>query len=305
MAKRSIKKTLSLKRATSLREFGEAQTLEEVLRRLGNAIPDRAQRRVAAGDKVLECRQFQGDPNFVAAHFVAFIPDDQVALVPHANPDLSLLSPPAGNDFLDGELMFLVAGNDVVVCRCGLHENAISTFVDGLADNAQMEADDVQFILSNRVDVDALDLVRREGVQEVRFRGVASQVAINEIEAHRERSLREQLVGKVIETVNALLARDPAVAAEAEDLKVEVFLKFDRRSGTEIGQSQLVEVAEDVISDDDEGFEITTLSGRKIRANDVLLNKPIRLEPFGKSVSYLHVRAEMIEYIRELQEPQG
>lgn len=303
MAKRFVSKTLSLKRATSLRDFGDVGTLEEVLRRIASSIPDRAQRRVASGDKVLECRQIQSGKGFVSAHFVAFIPDDPVALIPHRDTDLSLLRPPPESDFLDGELMFLVARNDVVVCRCGLHENAILTFVEGLAGASAMETEDVSFILTNRVDVDALDLVRREGVGEVQFRGAASKTAIGEVERLSGRSMREKLIDNVTETVNALLARDPQVEPEMDDLKVEVFLKFDKRSGTEIAQRQLVEVAEDVLEDDDGGFIITTLTGRKIRPEDVLLNKPIRLEPFGKSVAYTQVRAELIAYLEELQAP--
>jgi hypothetical protein len=83
-------------------------------------------------------------------------------------------------------------------------------------------------------------------------------------------------------------------------LKVEVLFTFDKRRGTELDQRQLASLAEAVLADDEDGFAIETLSGRKVRADEIVLSKVVRLPAFGKSVRHRDAWGALREFYGEL-----
>jgi hypothetical protein len=305
MAREVTKKILQTKLAISDRAIRTNQASRLSLKEAIVAINERfkvpAERRAWSGEKVVECRYYRNRDGVIGIHLVGYVPDDKIGIVPHNDEALGLLDAPEGVDFLDGELMALIGEEAVIVCRLGLYESALNAYISFLGPKAGLNKDDSRFVFKNRADVDKLRLIKEDGVASIRFDGVASQAAVKHIDDGADKSSIEKFLGHVWEDIQAL-THGGVTERDTENLKLEVFLKFDKRSGTRIDQDEIQDVAKH-IADADDGFTITTLSGRTIRPDDVLLNKAVNLPKYGKSVAFDEVFAEMLKYHEELTAP--
>lgn len=300
-------RTATLKSAVGLRALGRGNSLETLLREIHHQYTTVNLRRVTFEGQVVEAAHVSHDDAGCRLHLVAYVPEDQISVVPQGvnrpSVDLILADPPAGTEYTDGDAMFFVRGNDVAICRSGLGERALITYVMELSRMLGHELADVAFDLMRRADVDKLRMIRQEGVHKISLNAVANSTSIDHIE---RTSVRRHVVESVWDELRALLGieDDAPDADEAENLKVEVSLSFDKRRGTEIDKNQIEAIAERMLRDnDDEGFEIVTLSGRKIRANDIVLSKRLQLRPHGKSVAYREAWAALEEFYSELRRP--
>lgn len=303
MPPRKRTKTLALRRAVSLNEFRDTvdgaapSTLQQVIERLHR----RPGRRVQINGRTVECRAAQRlSQGWLGLYFVGFTPQDPVAIIQHAQPAMGLASPPEDTDFLDGELMILVAGSDVVVCRCGLPESIVSYYVESLAPEADLLSENVAFALKKRADVEKLALIEDEGVLRISLNAVAGSAALSEA-----LSPREQIGTGVWREVKALLGIETAREYRPlEDLFAQVSIKFDKRIGGRPEQTKITDIARILIEneDDDGGFMIETLTHRKLRGDDVVISKRVGLTDFGKTVAFSEALAEMAAFYGELSE---
>lgn len=312
MAPETVHRTLTLRTALSAADFGGGNggpgSLANVLRDLHGQFDTVPERRAMAEGRVIEGRHVHRDPDgMTLLHLVGYTPDDQVSIVPQAGEvaaaDLALLDPPANADFLDGEIMLLVKDNDVAICRSGLGEGAFISYVFQLAERYEMDVAAVAFQLMKRADIDKVEMIHREGVKRLSMNAVAHQVSVQ----HAQRvSMRERVVGEVWDEIRAVLGLDEKVPQDAENLKVEVLFSFDKRRGTEIDQRQISFLAEQMLAqEDDQGFMIETLAGRKVRAEDIVLSKPVRIPAFGKSIHYNEAWGALRAFYAELNHPDG
>ncbi len=259
------------------------------------------ERKALVHGKAIECRGYQAEGSIIGVHLIGYIPDDKIGIVPHTHDELDLMPPPEDTDFLDGELMALVTDDDLIVCRLGLWESMLSAYVQNLGPKASVDAEDASFGFKNRTDVDKLKMIEKDGVSEIRFEGVASKAAVDHVA--EDRSMIEALTENVMETVRALtFAERKAPRPLSENLKVEVFLKFDGRSGTQIDQQELKDIATEVATTEDD-FQIVTRAGKRITPEEVFLTKKINLQRYGKSVAFNDVFEEMKAYHAELTTP--
>lgn len=308
MAKENVEKILQTKLALSSRalRLGEASRLSilEAIKAINSEFKTPAQRRAIANGKAIECRGYRTEGDLVGIYLVGFVPDEAVGIIPHNQEDLSLLPPPENADFLDGELMALISDETVIVCRLGLFESALNNYIEYLGPKANLDKEDASFFFKNRTDIDKLQLIQQDGVASIRFEGAANAASVEYVKSEEPKSFVRQVVGTLWSEVEALTYADKAAKPGAENLKVEVYLKYDKRTGTSVDQEELQEIAEQV-AETDGGFQIKTLSGRTINPTDVLLNKKVRLQKYGKSVTFNDVFAEMVSYYKELTKPGG
>lgn len=307
MANGTVHRTLTLRTAVSISDFGAANggpgSLEAVLQRVHRRFNTIRQRRARFEGQIIEGRNVEHGRDISLLHLVAYTPDDQISVVPRAGnraaADLALIDPPQNAEFLDGELMLLVRENDVAICRSNLGERAFAAYVHHLANESGMDGADAAFQLMKRADIDKIAMIQREGVKRVAMNSVAHAAAVDR--AQRE-TVRETILGNVLDEVAALLGLEGDIPDDAENLKVEVLFTFDKRRGTEIDQRQLAYLAQQMLAEDeDEGFMIETLEGRRFRAQDIILSKPVRLNAYGKSVHYVDAWGELRAFYNELQ----
>lgn len=309
MAPQPLHRTLTLRTAVSAADFGAANggpgSLVEVLRELHDRFATVPERRAIYEGQVVEGRHIHRDRNgMTLVHLVAYTPDDQISVVPRAGDvpaaDLALLDAPPDTEFLDGELMLLVNDNDVAVCRSGLGESALTSYVLGLGERHGLDTAMLAFRLMKRADIDKLHMIRSEGVKRVSMNAIAHQASVEHVE---RMSVRQRILGEVWDEIRAVLGMEGRVPEDAENLKVEVLFSFDKRRGTDLDQRQIEFLAEQMLADEEEGFMIETLSGRKVRAQDIVLSKPVRIPSFGKSVHYNEAWGALRTFYTELNRP--
>lgn len=302
-----LNRTLTLRTAVNSLDFGVINggpgSLSELTSMLHTQFATIGTRRTMFDGQIVEGRNLQVEPDGLSLlHLVAYTPDDQISVVPTTGnvpaADLELLAAPQGTEFLDGELMLLVANNDVAICRSGLSERAFNSYIQQLAQRAGIPNGVSSFELLKRADIDKLEMVRREGIKKVSMNSVVSAMSANHLE---RQSIRKTVLNDLWEDMKAILNIDRDIDEDAENLKVEVLFTFDKRNGTVLDQRQIATLAQRMLADDeDEGFVIETLSGKKLRANDVVLSKPARLRAYGKSVSHRDAWASLREFWEEI-----
>lgn len=312
MPRETVHRTLTMRSAVSATDFcakaGSHGSLESLLRHLHGRFKTIAERRALTDGQVVEGRNIlRSRTGHTFLHFVAYTPDDKISVVPEAgdvsDADLALVAPPKNADFLDGELMLLVKDNDVLMCRSDLSESAFLSYVSQLAQRARVSSVDSTFHLMKRADVDKLEMIRNEGVKSVSMNAIANEASITRLKRGRveHESFSKRVVGSVLEEISAILGLEDDIPAEAENLKVEVLLSFDKRKGTDIDQRQIEFIAEQMLADEkNDGFAIETLTGRKIRADDIVLSKPVKFAAYGKSVQHKEAWAALRAFYDEL-----
>ena len=304
MANKTTEKFIQTKLAISDRSVRlnvpSRLSIVEAVQTINSAFKTPAERRAIAGEKAIECRHYKQVGDVLGIYLVGYIPNDEIGIVPHkTGEDLSLVGPPDDADFLDGELMALIAEDAVIVCRLGLYESALNSYIRYLGPKAGLDKEDASFFFKNRADVDKLQMIHNDGVASIRFEGVANSASVESVTETTDRGLVSAFVGRVWTDLQALTYSEMKTKRHSENLKVEVFLKYDKRTGTQIDQQEIQSVAEQVAETDGE-FQIKTLSGRTINPTDVLLNKKISLKRYGKSVAFSEVFTEMLKFYKEL-----
>jgi len=307
----TVHRTLTMRTAVSLTQFGAAQggpgSLSALLDAIHGVCRTVPRRRATVAGQIIEGRNVRrGRDGSTLLHIIAYTPDDPLSVVPQvgnvAAADLELLEAPPDTEFLDGQLMLLVKDNDVVMCRSGLGEAAFVSYVVQLAARRRIDAQHASFHLMKRADIDKLELIRRDGVKAISMNAVARQASVDHVE---RTSVRKRILGDVWDEISAILGIEREVPPDAENVMVEVLLSFNKRQGTELDQRQLAAIAEMVLEEEEqeEGFMIETLAGRKLRAQDIVLSKPVRLPAVGKSVRHVDAWGALREFYTELTAP--
>ncbi len=296
-----LARTLTLREAVHINNFGQLGSLEQVIRALHPNESTAQERTAPAGPSFVQCRALNLGADYVLMHLVGYTPDDLIQVLPVAGEDVQLAEAPPGMEFLDGESMLHIRGNSVLICRCGLPDGALMSYVEHFGIVAGFAPNENRFALGKRVDIDKLALIAQEGVHKLKLNAVAHAVSVDEAERS---TVRKKVTGVILDEIKHLLALDEAVPDEAENLKVEVSLSFDKRNGTELDRQSLQQLAETVLDEDDEGFQIETMTGRKIRAADILLSKTVTMEKFGKSVHHQEAWGHLLDFDTELRAAQ-
>jgi hypothetical protein len=305
LARERINRTLTLRTAISNSDFGRKSggpgSLEKLVRQLHGALTTIEKRRAKFQDYVVECRHAEENSKGVFLHIAAYTPDDKIAVVPSAgksrSADLRLMKPPENSDFLDGDLMAFIKGDDVSLCRSGLSEAALTAYIFDLGVACGIDSKVSTFSLMKRADGDQLAMIKKEGIKSISFNGVAHAATVSRTERD---TVTQRLIGSVLTEVKALVGLSEEVPEDAENLKVEVSFSFDKRNGTMLDQKELSMLANQVLRNEEDGFTIRTYSGRTIRADDVAISKVVSLKPFGKSADYQSAWDELSTFYREL-----
>jgi len=284
-----VARTLSFRTAVSLSDFsgmdGNVRTLQNILDNLHQRYTTVAERQVNIGGQVLQVRNLESRGGSSLIHLVAFTPDDSIAVVPDAAigalaADLILTDAPDQTEFLDGEIMFLVNGNNVGLCRCGIGESKLYLYLEEMARRAGYDTINLAFKLYARADVNKMAQVLAEGVHKLSMNAIANEVAID------AETAVDSLLSTILRDAKALIGFEPRAAEDIENLKVGVSFAFNKINGTAIDQESLTRLAQRILDEDESGFVIETLAGNRFKADDVLLTRKVNFEPFGKSIYY-------------------
>jgi hypothetical protein len=245
----------------------------------------------------------------VLLHLAAYTTAERASVVPLVagapEAPVSTVAPPARTEFMDGDLQFLIAGNDVVLCSNALRESRLGYYCSDVFSRAGLPPIASMFSLVPVADANALQLIENEGVKAISLRA-ASYEATGQ-RAHRksarQTSVRREITDGLWERLSAIFENDPELSdiQERENLSAEIIVKFDgRKKGGEVGQERIETLAKRLLEDEEDGFTITTRKNNVLGHNDIALQKVVYVPAAGKSVQTDAAFHEMTVYYGEL-----
>lgn len=302
------KKTLSYR----LAEFAAPvdRTLEQYIDQAHSIFTNVSQRRVQFQTKpTLECRQHRQATNIgILLHIAAYTPGVEASVVPRVREtDIGVIQtapPPENCEFMDGDLMVLISGNNVLLCATSLHEMSATRYLSGIIQQAGLGEEAAAFGLTRKANVDKVRLIQRQGVASINLNVSLYDATMMHLERTIERTtVREKLTDAISREVYALIRRDqnPEEIAAAENVTAHLTLTYDRRNKLEVGRREVESLAGKLLEDEDVGYSIKTKHGERISENDISLRKSVSLPIHGQSVYCADAWRELQIYFNELR----
>jgi hypothetical protein len=307
-------KTLRYRRAiyTVPKDDEEADkilTLEEYLKLAHAKFKSIEQRRVRYDSGyTLEARDARSRRQVgTLLHIAAYTDGEPATIVPLVagtdSAPVDVLPPPKNTDFMDGDVMALISGNDVVLCASQIHDINLYRYCAGIFTAADLPVQATLFRLERAADADRVQLLEDEGVKQIRLSVSTFDATLSHA---KRKSVRTKLGAGMMEELFALLGKDVNMeeAKDYSSLSAEIVIKFDkRRKNGELGGERIEALAKQVVADDDdEGFTIVTGEDNVVGASTLSLHKSVSLPAYGKSVSRDAAYQELVTYFKELDD---
>lgn len=305
-------KTLRYRRAVFLQPANgsavAAETLESYLRRAHRECSTVARRRAQFdGGYILEVRYARRRHNIgTFIHLAAYTEEEPASVVPRATgtedeAPVSTTPPPRGADFMDGDLLLVVAGNEVLLCGTSLHESRFEHYCASIFNAIDLPPAASMFKLSPVADVDMVVVVENEGVKSISLDATAFSASI---ERAGRQSIRRNVSDGVQEIVRALFGSDDQLqdVYQRENVSAEIVFKFDKRKkGGEVGQERMAALATQLLDEPTDGFTIKTFGNTTLRHGDITLQKVVKIPANGKTVDRELAFHELAAYYNELK----
>jgi hypothetical protein len=246
-----------------------------------------------------QVRNRSGDGDELLLHVVAYVPGEQASTVPLADDatDLGRASPPEDQEFLEGDAMMLVRGDDVVLCVSAVQERSLTDYIRLLLSQSGFDAQSKQFSLSKHANRDVIGQLLKEGVRKVRLNVTAPEVsAILPFGGSWGRLAA--LTEKALDLVRGLVGSDRSdqELERLSGLRSYVEIRADNEH-----LDQGAKIAENVLDNIEGDYEIVTMRGIRITPSEIALKEKVSFTADGKTVVYSEVWARMKEFYDRLK----
>lgn len=301
-------KTISYRRAVWFLADGKEKNFEKLLREAHKKLAKVSDRKFKRGDgqvlkSIWHAPEKSGGGYYV--HIAAETPGDQASTIPQAGETqtghgVSTAPPPTGTEYMDGDVIIFVRGNDICLCSTVIREGAVAIFCSELFKKAKLGADAMQFELQKVANVDKVKMINAQGVKEI-------DLTATLYEASAKYTKRTTAVSTALQGVSrhlsAIFGKDERPARD--NIKVGITLKTDDRmkAGKAIGERRLNAAAAELVQSDDdlsEGYVIVTRKGQRISQDEVFVRHRVDIERHGKSVNRDKACAALKKFHSEL-----
>lgn len=240
-------------------------------------------------------------------HLAAYTEREPTSIVPGArgstdDAPLSTAPPPDGAEYMDGDLLLLVSGNDVVVCANSLHEHKFEQYCASVFNEAELDPTASMFELAPVANANKIDIIENEGVKAITLDATMFAASANNVS---RRSIRRTLDSGMLEVFRALFGKDAEFdeIRSKENLSAQLVVKFDsRRKGGELGQERIAQLAKRLIDEPSGGFRIQTRGNTTLGHDEIVLQKAVSIRAQGKTVQRDAAFAELAIYMEELRD---
>ena len=253
----------------------------------------------------LEVRDARGRKNVgTLLHLAAYTRNEPASIVPQVkgsdSAPVDVVPPPRNTEFMDGDIIALVAGNDVLLCGTSLHDANFTKYCIGIFNLAELPVYASTFGLQKVANADQVQLLADEGVRRLELHASVFDATIARA---KRRTIRKKFGGQFMEELLSVIGADISMegARENDSLSAELVFKFDsRKKNGKLAGKRIEALAQRVIDDEEEGFKIETGKGNVVSASTLSLHKRVSLVAYGKSVSRDAAYSELVKYYVEL-----
>lgn len=248
--------------------------------------------------------------NVWLGHVAYYLPGQTASLVEEpSNRERGKTSeypPPEGTDYLEGDLLFLVSDNHVILCPSGIREASLNAYLTEIIRKHLGQPDFAGMMLEPIANINKVRTIQKSGVKSILLEATAYEASM----LHSERkTIRKTLMGNIAETLASLFEGDESLESihEKENLAVRLEISFDqRRKGGEIGKERIGQVAQSILEEgESEGFTIITGDGHAITAEEIRLSKRVKIKAFGRTVDRDEAWDELLNYFYDLRSSGG
>ena len=293
MSEPAKQRTISYLRAVWDESVVEPPELEAVVADCLETMPDPPATRTELRGGHAEVRHRRNNGPGLCLHVAAWTEGEPASVVPHGGNtwDLNTRPPDPGEDYLDGAGMFLILGDHCFVLPSGLRQPTMVSFLHYLLAKGDSEFDGRHFRLVPAGDLESIGTLYAEGMKSIDFN----------VGLYRE-TFRQKLG---VDIVSALLDEDltDEERERAANLSAHLVFKVDQRSRWGLKPRELAPAMRTIGEElPHESFDLVTGEGTRIRAGQLVLTKPVKLRPSGKTVDHEDAWREMESYMDALRE---
>jgi hypothetical protein len=201
---------------------------------------------------------------------------------------------------MDGDAFALIQNDHVCLCTSNQHDSIIESYLKAFFNAAKARHDATKFTLVKVADVNKLALLQREGVKEINLKFGFYAASLH---YHARQSRPDGLINAIQGRFKELMSPDRPAPSDA--LRGVLTITTDeRRNGLSVGQSQINELATDLITDQQPGdeFSILTNTNKRIGPNEILLRSTVSMECHGKSVDKADAWAKLVDFFNPLHQ---
>ena len=177
---------------------------------------------------------------------------------------------------------------------------------DGIKDlfkKAGLKEKATAFDLQKQADIDAMDLINREGVKEIELQASCYDATAS---LSRRQNQATGVLGVITKQLRLLLGSEKDVTNDS--LRVKLTIVKDKRSRKHLGlgEKRIDALAKDVIShaESDDTFLIVTNNNQKIRPEQLHVQKRTHIAANAKSLDRQSAWDKLFEFYSELIENQ-
>lgn len=308
----SKQRTLSYRRA---QWFSDApkETLETLIRATIATRTSTASTRLKRGDDgtiQIVHRKAKPETKPLLLHITTHYEGEAASIVPRkggaASIDLSTAPAPEGHDYLDGDAMVLLSGNDAIICVSNLHEVSVTNYLRRLVSEKGGHAEKSNFDLMKIANKNVIRRLIESGVKAVTLDVGAFSETFAEVET--EAAGRRKNAAAAIGSFFRNLVEQDGKAEDYylnENLSASIVVRADIRHGKGAAVRAASEIADNVLDlfdnlPQDEGYQIETTSGITIRPDQIVVREKFRFPAHGKTIEYKAAWSKMEEFYARL-----
>lgn len=238
-------------------------------------------------------------------HIAAYTPGEHASVVPRLRGvrvgEIGTAPPPENCEFMDGDIMVLVAGNHVLLCATNLHEKRAERYMSGIIEAAGLDRMASNFCLGRKANVDKIKLIQAQGVKAVNLNVDLFDATLDHVERN---TIKKRVGGALMDEIKAFIFKDKTQEeiGNAENLSAKITVTYDsRKKGGGLGRQGVHDLASQMLADEEESFSIVTKLGEKINGSEISLRKTVSLPKHAKSVYCSDAWRELETYFYELK----
>lgn len=305
-----IKKTLEYRRASFNTKNG--QVLEDLVRNAWGQFGTHVERTVDIGDgrSYSGLRASNGLYTGFAIHCGRFTDNQSMGTIPQAPSRAAAVGvcpPPAGENFLDFDLMAYIKGNEVICLSCGVNASRLTVYLRELIKKASLEDQAGEFILNKVSDYDKISLIKEHGVKKIDLGLSVSDALADRLVDYSPRKGNVQSFKHAATDIVRSVFHQYEPLKELQKSDEEIFKVTIDVMGRNVepARQDISEFAKKIVDDEEiESFAIHLKDGSIIRSDEMSVKKSVMIEALAKSVDVHNAWKEMDTYMDEVERDQ-
>jgi hypothetical protein len=279
-------RTLSYRRADWLIE--PSMTLCGLVVDVLGGFPDVPSTSIVRPDgTVWDIRHRRVGDNQVHLHIASHNPGEEASTVTKdakEEGDLQRAPAPPGQDYLDGDAMMLINGDDVIVCVSDVSEPAVTAYLRDLMEKGG-RSESNNFELRRTANPATLRTLVRDGVKSVNL-NVSAFSATLPLAFNDSVTVADRIRAGLNAALSTLIGGDRSPADLEREANLQTFIELKARGNNELGLAAAARTAENVLDSFQEGYEIVTRTGVRITPSEISVREQARFAANGTTVDH-------------------